>query len=345
MTHDVALLEWSLTGLEPAGRRDGQTLTRFHVANGRRRIPRSTAVSWALPHHGDPLPTCGTRGYQVHFTNAGAVHGRAWLHDCGRYECSSCRCTFDEAGDLDAVRGWESREANAIEKRIAIAIEGRHERGRPIHLIVSPDQVDGVLVAGDVDTTGGARELRHKAYRVAREAGFRGGAWIYHHYRVPGRFNERCEAVVGPHFHAIGFGWIEGTDDIHARTGWVVKNKGVRDSVFLTALYVLSHATRPVDVVTQGIAASERGTTPYVGLAVTWNGTLSYNAFPAGDDDDGPGSHFCNLCDRDIADDEWLDADPPYDPEPPDLAKCFEVREGAGWLVYPTGRFGRPAPI
>jgi len=47
---------------------------------------------------------------------------------------------------------------------------------------------------------------------------------------------------IRPHFHLIGYGWIENVGQVHEDTGYVVKNLGVRDSVFMTALYQLSHA-------------------------------------------------------------------------------------------------------
>ncbi|MBA7699345.1 hypothetical protein ES703_108040 [subsurface metagenome] len=48
---------------------------------------------------------------------------------------------------------------------------------------------------------------------------------------------------VRPHFHLICYGWVdeEAVKTINKRTGWVVKNLGVRDSVYTTALYQLSH--------------------------------------------------------------------------------------------------------
>jgi hypothetical protein len=46
------------------------------------------------------------------------------------------------------------------------------------------------------------------------------------------------------HFHVVGWGWNpEGlTEEIYKREGWVIKNCGVRNSVFWTFQYLLSHA-------------------------------------------------------------------------------------------------------
>lgn len=63
-----------------------------------------------------------------------------------------------------------------------------------------------------------------------------------------------------PHFHVLGYGWVKNTAQIYARTGWVIKNLGVRKTVGGTALYQLSHA---------GVKKSTH--------TITWFGQLSYN--------------------------------------------------------------------
>jgi ribosomal protein S27AE len=45
-----------------------------------------------------------------------------------------------------------------------------------------------------------------------------------------------------PHFHIVGFGWLENISEGYARHGWIVKGLGVRKSVFWTFQYLLSHA-------------------------------------------------------------------------------------------------------
>lgn len=47
---------------------------------------------------------------------------------------------------------------------------------------------------------------------------------------------------IRPHFHLIGYGWIKNVEYVSRKTGYVIRNLGVRDSVFMTALYQLSHA-------------------------------------------------------------------------------------------------------
>jgi len=69
--------------------------------------------------------------------------------------------------------------------------------------------------------------------------------------------------VYMPHFHLIGYGWVINTNKI-SKEGWVIKNKGIRDSstqVYNTVAYLLSHT---------GIAKGVH--------SVTWFGDLSYSA-------------------------------------------------------------------
>jgi len=100
-------------------------------------------------------------------------------------------------------------------------------------------------------------DLRRRTYSISKESGFRGGSCIFH----PFRENDLTkEWYFSPHFHLIGYGWIQGTKEGYARHGWIVKNVGLRKTVSGTALYQLSHA---------GIHEKYH--------TVTWFGTLSYN--------------------------------------------------------------------
>ena len=117
----------------------------------------------------------------------------------------------------------------------------------------------------------GFTKLKRKMSKIAKKVGFRGGCAIFHPFAneeldedekitvqvdphtgefdfkaLKEYFRKRNKNVklwyIRPHFHLIGYGWIEGAEAEYARSGWVVKNLGVRDSVMATALYQLSHA-------------------------------------------------------------------------------------------------------
>jgi hypothetical protein len=120
--------------------------------------------------------------------------------------------------------------------------------GAVIHLAVSPSEKDFANLSYE--------ELRVKAYAVARKSGFLGGSCMFHPYRE----NDNGTWRFSPHFHMIGYGWIHGTKEGYESHGWIVKNLGVRDSVFATAMYQLSHC---------GVHEKYN--------SVTWFGRLSYN--------------------------------------------------------------------
>jgi len=154
--------------------------------------------------------------------------------------------------------------------------------GVPIHVIVSVPEVDAdlmdvrELVAKDgkfvIDS--GFAKLKAKAVKIAKKVGFKGGCAIFHPFSNDeideaesevkisvdphsGEFDFKALKeyfarqnkdiklwYVRPHFHLIGYGNIDGLKvaQNYRKTGWIVKNLGVRDSVVSTALYQLSHA-------------------------------------------------------------------------------------------------------
>ena len=62
------------------------------------------------------------------------------------------------------------------------------------------------------------------------------------------------------HFHVVGFGWLDHIVENYKKYGWVVKNKGERNSNYGTIRYILSHA---------GIKKGYH--------TLTWFGDLSYS--------------------------------------------------------------------
>ncbi len=85
----------------------------------------------------------------------------------------------------------------------------------------------------------------------------------------PFRFDRQRGWFFSPHYHVLGYGWIHGTKENYERTGWVIKNLGVRSSVYRTAQYQLSHAGVWMDK-----RQRKRAT-------ITWFGALAYNRFSA----------------------------------------------------------------
>jgi ribosomal protein S27AE len=70
-------------------------------------------------------------------------------------------------------------------------------------------------------------------------------------------------------FQSILRSWIQNTEELYAREGWIVHNEGVRNSVFWTVQYLLSHAGVFKD--------QESSFKPKVFNVTTWIGELAYN--------------------------------------------------------------------
>jgi len=145
----------------------------------------------------------------------------------------------------------------------------KRRRLRAFHVILSPPQNHRW------DTSAQYRQDRRRAYEIAKLHGLDGGSLIPHPYRLR---CQKCKSTIpdhrkccscgssefewffSPHFHVIGFGWIQNTAEGYQEHGWVVKNLKDRKSVFYTFQYILSHA---------GVSRLH---------TVTWFGDLGYRS-------------------------------------------------------------------
>ncbi|GAI64833.1 unnamed protein product, partial [marine sediment metagenome] len=261
------------------------------------------------------------------------IYVRLIAGTCFRFECPVCyRKSCARASGRIAERFERIPKARGSRDRSAEApVPGL---GRPIHLIVSVPEDEAHLVDGQTLSYHGGKfnlksnysMLRAKAYKLAKKSGFKGGCCIFHPFANDKMHEDNQEDAIWdlsqegvdlkwlkeyfdkqdrhvgfwykrPHFHFIGYGWIEGTEAIHQGTGWVIKNLGVRDSVFNTALYQLSHAG-----VKKGVQV------------VTWMGCMSnstyYKLRPEPERPRGPGK--CKGCGAELRPVRWEgEGDPP----------------------------------
>ena len=115
--------------------------------------------------------------------------------------------------------------------------------------------------------------MKKELYRILKRVGAIGGASIFHPYR----FNEIEQLwFYSPHFHIVGFGWIDGTQELYNKEGWIVKNKGIRESVFGTLHYQLSHCG-----IKKGVHS------------LVWFGDLSYSKLKM---EKEPETNVCPIC-------------------------------------------------
>ncbi len=213
---------------------------------------------WKLPATRDAKEDCGkwfTKGcLNVSAHNgtefSGKVYIKSFQKSCYRAACEIC------------YKKWMARDSNKATRRIEKYESKSKESSK--HIIVSPPSwIHHKPV----------RELRKEAYKILKKVGAIGGALIYH----PFRYHKDSKSwYFSPHFHIVGFGWISKTAEIYRKDGWIVKNKGLRDSTFATFYYQLSHA---------GVKHGYH--------TITWFGDLSYSKLKVEED---PNSDQCPLC-------------------------------------------------
>ena len=146
----------------------------------------------------------------------GKGYVKTFQRSCYRADCVVCEPK------------WRARESNKATRRIEKYEEksGKHAK----HIIVSPPQWLHRK---------SKKELSKSCYKILKDVGCIGGTVIFHPFRYDKRFKGWSYS---PHFHIIGFGWIEFVTENYQKNGWIVKNMGFRDSTFSTFYYQLSHA-------------------------------------------------------------------------------------------------------
>jgi len=213
---------------------------------------------WKLPGTKDKRDDCrkwftkgclNVPGHQnSYFPNK--VYIKSFQKSCYRAACEMC------------YKKWMARDSNKATRRIEVYERKSDDSAK--HIIVSPPSwIHHKPV----------RELRKEAYKVLKKVGAIGGALIYHPFRYNKDFRRW---YFSPHFHIVGFGWISNVSEMYHKDGWVVKNKGLRDSTFATFYYQLSHA---------GVKHGYH--------TITWFGDLSYSKLKVEED---PNSDQCPLC-------------------------------------------------
>jgi len=221
-----------------------QSITDIHIeARFTEEWQKFEHEGFKLPATEEPHDWCGNwiwEGCMYSQDHKGKNKGKIFVN---RYQRSCYR-----ASCRDCMPKWVNREADAITKRIQRFCK-KNPRLKPIHIVVSPPTWD---------YTKGVSKLRKQASVISKSVGVKGSAMFFH----PARFDRGMLPYYAPHFHMIGFGWIEDTELLYKKNGWIVKNLGVRKTmgeVFGTVQYELTHT---------GIKKRRH--------SVTWIGELSY---------------------------------------------------------------------
>jgi hypothetical protein len=263
-------------------------------------------LDWQLPGHGKSYPDCGdwrARGCThiedhnqelLEESSVGKIYVEFYHRSCYRASCPTC------------YENWAGLEASKIEHRL------KHfwKYGKVIHVAISPTEKDVLNSPFE--------KLREKACRIAKSRGIKGGSMIWH----PWRENDDGTWRFSPHFHVLGFGWVQEVAEGFKKDGWLVKKipDGKKErSVFQTAMYQLSHC---------GIDAHGKK------RPVTWFGVCSTAGknsakIPKMERE----KHLCPCCDSELIQLRYI-GDPDLLPFSPSQERD---KKPGGWWLDPGG--------
>jgi len=214
-------------------------------------------LTWTLLGLDEARDYCGSWLNKGCFNVSMHPNGLAFVRkkklSCFRATCVKCW-----------LEKWLARESNRATRRLEKYEDIFKRKGwrykSPIHIIISPSWKDKELDYG---------VLKQKVIFLLGELGIRGGISIYHTFKFD---KEERIWKINPHFHIIGYGWLnvklfqnmlKDKDSVNGKAyaDWIVKNKGLRDSLHATIYYQLSHVAYAKGV-----------------QSVTWFGELSYRS-------------------------------------------------------------------
>jgi len=225
-------------------------------------------IFWKLPSTQEKKETCG------HFKTLGCFNFSAHPNNQALIQRTKLSC-FRSACEYCWMEKWLARESRRatlrIEKFVKVIKQIDHKRfANPIHVIVSPSWNDKFM-RFDL--------LKKKCREILANSGVKDGLLIYHPFKLD---KKNMKWVSMPHFHVIGFGWLLDNNKNMNKDGWVIKNKGVRESLHSTIYYQLSHA---------GVADHIH--------SITWFGELGYRSkyaelIKVENDEPNDSCDFCN---------------------------------------------------
>ena len=174
---------------------------------------------WHLPGQKPQKSDCGQWSYMgclnKHKHPNGEIFLKPFQKSCFRADCELC------------CFKWLGRSASKSTKRMKLYEKQSKKTAK--HIIISVPVWDYYKPK---------KELAKKAYQVLKEVKADSGLIIFH----PFRYHKDSDMwYYAPHFHVIGFGWVENVVETYNKYGYVIKNLGKRETLFGTIYYQLSH--------------------------------------------------------------------------------------------------------
>ena len=243
-------------------------------------------IFWKLPSTQEKKETCGK------FKTLGCFNVFYHPKNLALIQHTKLSC-FRSACEYCWMEKWLARESRRATLRIEnyqkiLVQEGKTRFTNPIHVIVSPSWKDKFM-RFDL--------LKKKCREILAKSGVKDGLLIYHPFSLD---KKKMKWISRPHFHVIGFGWLLDNNKNTNKDGWVIKNKGVRNSLHSTIYYQLSHA---------GVADHIH--------SITWYGDLGYRSKYAERikvENEEP-NDYCEFCGEILVNAEFVATDRP----PPDV--------------------------
>ena len=245
---------------------------------------------WHLPGQKEKRSFCGDWSYMGCLNKENHSNGEIFLkpfqRSCFRADCE--QCCFK----------WLGRSASKATKRMKLYEKQSKKIAK--HIIISVPYWDYYKPK---------KEIAKKAYQVLKEVKADSGLIIFH----PFRYHKKTDMwYYSPHFHVLGFGWVENVVQTYNKYGYVIKNLGKRATIFGTIYYQLSHC---------GIKKHNH--------ALTYFGECSYSKLIIEEEEED--SKKCPFCQENLIE---LDYDNNVELKPdPNIMESWYMAKSYEWFV------------
>jgi len=255
---------------------------------------------YKLPGTLEPHSWCGSWSWKGCLNAPGhagtEAHGKGFVKtfqkQCFRSGCEKC------------APSWISRESNKSASRLKYYQNTSNEKSK--HIVISPP-------AWIYDKP--VSELKKEVYQILKRLNAKGGCLITHPFREDHKqktLSGKISWISSIHFHVVGYGWLDYglIAENFRKSGWIVKNKGTRESNYGTIRYILSHA---------GVKKGYH--------ALTWFGDLSYSKLKVPEYENE--LNLCPYCTEKMV--KLLPTDSSLYEPPPQMMEC--IVDPCEWFI------------